>query len=77
MTTSHAGATTRFSPANDYISSDFMDLASHMNDCHRSRGRFFNLRASLETLHAVLSRRIVTSGALLVICCALLLAVVA
>ena len=73
MTTSHAGATSRFPVANEFISSDFLALASHMNDCQRSRGRFFSLRASLETLQAVTSPRIVTSGALFVVCGVVLL----
>lgn len=71
----HAGAASRFPVTNEFISSDFLALASHMNDCQRSRGRFFRLRASLETLHAVTSPRIVTSGALFVVCAVLLLAV--
>jgi len=77
MTTSHAGATSRFPVANEFVSSDFLALASHMGDCQRSRERFFSLRASLETLHAVTSPRIVTSSALFVVCCVLLLVVVA
>jgi len=75
MTSTNAGAARRFPVTNEFISSDFLALASHMNDCQRSRGRFFTLRASLETLHAVTSPRIVTSGALFVVCAVLLLAV--
>ncbi|OGA95779.1 MAG: hypothetical protein A3E79_03030 [Burkholderiales bacterium RIFCSPHIGHO2_12_FULL_61_11] len=68
MPTSYTGRPSRFPVTNDFISSDYLALASHMSDCQRSRGRFFVLRATLERLHAVLSPRIVTTGALLVVC---------
>jgi hypothetical protein len=68
MTTSNPGAASRFAVTNQFVSSDFLALASHMNDCQRSRGRFFALRATLETLHAMASPRIVTTGALFVFC---------
>ena len=53
---------------NDFVSSDFSALASHMNDCQRSRSRFFNLHSALETLHALTAPRLVTTGAVLLIC---------
>lgn len=62
--------------SNDYVSSDFIALAAHMNDCQRSRGRFFALRAALESLHATASPRIVTTGAVFVCCGVALLIVV-
>lgn len=68
MTTSNARTASRFPVINEFVSSDFQALASHMNDCQRSRGRFFVLRATLETLHALASPRIVTTGALFVFC---------
>ncbi|MBK5206117.1 MAG: hypothetical protein JJD98_12140 [Polaromonas sp.] len=68
MTTSNAGTASCFPVINEFVSSDFQALASHMNDCQRSRGRFFVLRATLETLHALASPRIVTTGALFVFC---------
>lgn len=68
MTTSNARTARRFPIINEFVSSDFQALASHMNDCQRSRGRFFVLRATLETLHALASPRIVTTGALFVFC---------
>lgn len=68
MTTSNARTASRFPVINEFVSSDFQALASHMNDCQRSRGRFFVLRATLETLHALTSPRIVTTGALFVFC---------
>jgi len=58
-------ASTPFSAANDFVSSDFSELASHMSACNRSHGRFFQLRATLESLHAVASPRIMTSAAVL------------
>ena len=66
MTTSNARTASRFPDINEFVSSDFQALASHMNDCQRSRGRFFVLRDTLETLHALASPRIVTTGALFV-----------
>jgi hypothetical protein len=81
MSTPHAEAVSRLSAhddsvSNEYVSSDFMALASHMNDCQLSRGRFFALRAALESLHATASPRIVTTSALFVCCGVALLAVV-
>lgn len=56
----------RFANGDELVTSDFMALASHMTDCKRSRGRFFNLRATLEYLHALTAPRMVTTGAVLV-----------
>lgn len=56
----------RFADGNDLVASDFMALASHMSACNRSRGRFFSLRATLESLHALTAPRMVTTGAVLV-----------
>lgn len=56
----------RFPPANDLVTSDFTALASHMTACKRSRGRFFSVRASLESLHTLTAPRLVTTGAVLV-----------
>ena len=64
MSTSRAEAPPRHSPV---VDSDFLALASHMNDCQRSRGRFFAARSALEWLHAAASARIVTSAALVII----------
>lgn len=60
-------ATHRFANGNDLVTSDFVALASHMTACRRSRGRFFSLRATLETLHALTAPRMVTTGAVLVV----------
>ena len=68
MTSSTAEAAGRFSACTDPVSSDFVALASHMSDCERSRGRFFLLRAGLESLHAATASRIVTTGALVIFC---------
>ena len=56
----------RFGDGSELVSSDFMALASHMSACRQSRGRFFSLRASLETLHALTAPRMVTTGVILV-----------
>ncbi len=66
MNPSAVEASSRFAPSQDLLSSDFLALASHMAECHRSRGRFFTLRATLEFLHSVTAPRLVTTGALLV-----------
>ncbi|MDI1272132.1 hypothetical protein [Polaromonas sp.] len=81
MSTPHAEAVSRLSAqhdstSNEFVSSDFVALAAHMHDCQRSRGRFFPLRAALESLHATASPRIVTTGAVFVCCGVALLAVV-
>lgn len=69
MTTPASGAASGFSAIdNNPVSSDFSALASHMNACQRSRGRWFTLRATLESLHAMASPRIVTSIAVFVFC---------
>jgi hypothetical protein len=68
MTMSNTRTARRFPVTNKFVSSDFQSLASHMNDCQRSRGRFFALRATLELLHAMASPRIVTTGTLFVFC---------
>ena len=57
----------RFANGNDLVTSDFIALASHMTACKRSRGRFFSVRAMLETLHALTTTRMVTTGAVLVV----------
>lgn len=56
----------RFANGNDLVTSDFVALASHMTACKRSRGRFFSVRARLETLHALTAPRMVTTGVVLV-----------
>ncbi len=66
MNPSHVQTAPRFSPNSEFVSSDFMALASHMTACQRSRGRFFTLRTALEKIHAVTAPRLVTTGAVLV-----------
>ncbi len=68
MNPSAVKAPSRFALSQELVSSDFSALASHMTECERSRGRFFTLRAVLETAHAVTAPRLVTTGALLVVC---------
>lgn len=68
MNPSSTEAASRFALSNELVSSDFMALANHMSECERSRGRFFTLRRALETLHTVTAPRLVTTGAILVVC---------
>jgi hypothetical protein len=69
MTTPASGAASGFSAIdNNTVSTDFSALASHMSACQRSRGRWFALRATLESLHAMASPRIVTTVAVLAFC---------
>ena len=51
----------------DFVSTDTAELASHMNHCASSRGRFFALNTALQCAHSVLCTRIVTVGALVVV----------
>jgi len=64
----HAKTANRFALSSEHVSSDFMALASHMTDCQRSRGRFFTLRSTLETLHSLTAPRLVTTGVVLTVC---------
>ena len=68
MISTQAEAASHALRRNVCVSGDFTALASHMTDCQRSRGRFFALRAALETLHAVTAPRIVTTGAVCAVC---------
>ena len=49
---------------NTFVNSDMLALASHMTDCNRSHGRFFQLLSVLEWAKAMASGHIVTTGAL-------------
>ena len=62
---STTSVTSRFANGHDLVTSDFVALASHMTACRRSRGRFFSVRATLETLHALTAPRMVTTGVIL------------
>ena len=62
MTTAHLQA---LPPAdrNESVSSDMQALASHMSDCERSHGPFFHLSCAVESVRALVSARLVTTGA--------------
>lgn len=47
----------------DFVSTDAAALASHMDDCASSRGRFFGLKSALESAHAMLFPRLITAVA--------------
>jgi ABC-type glycerol-3-phosphate transport system permease component len=48
----------------DFLSSDMAALATHMDDCKRSHGRFFSARSAGDVLRNLVSSRIVSTGAL-------------
>jgi hypothetical protein len=50
----------RASTSSDYVSADTASLATHMSRCAAARGRFFNIKASLQELRDLLFGRIVT-----------------
>ncbi len=51
----------------DFVTTDAVELASHMSHCASSRGRFFVLRSALQASHALVSGRIITVAAFVVI----------
>lgn len=57
---------------NDFVSTDAADLASHMDQCAHSRGRFFTLQTGLQSAHSMASPRIVTVALILSLCLGLL-----
>ncbi len=60
---------THFSNArhSDFVSSDAAALASHMDDCASSRGRFFGLQSAFESAHSMVFPRLITAVAIGVI----------
>ena len=52
--------TSQNSGSPDFVSSDTAALASHMDECAKSRGGFFGLHAALEFAHALLAPRMMT-----------------
>lgn len=73
MNPSTAEAASPLARDDAFVSSDFIALASHMTACQRSRGRFFTLQAGLETLQSLTAPRLVTAGALCVLCSGLII----
>ncbi len=68
MSTARARTAPSFPGTNEFVSSDFSALASHMHACRRSHGRMHRVHAALETMHALASPRVVTTVALFVAC---------
>lgn len=68
MKTAHFQASTPCPDIHDFVSSDFHALAAHMSTCRRSRGRFFHLRAALDSFHVLASTRVVTTAVLFAVC---------
>lgn len=48
-----------------FVSTDTASLASHMNTCKQSQGRFFLLRLGGDVVRVLVSSRIVSTGTLL------------
>lgn len=48
----------------DWVSTDAAELASHMNQCASSHGRFFFLHSAMASAHDLVTPRIVTVAAL-------------
>jgi hypothetical protein len=48
-----------------FVSTDMAALASHMDSCKQSQGRFLSLRTGGDVLRVLVSSRIVSTGALL------------
>lgn len=47
-----------------FVSTDIAALASHMDACNQSQGRFFPLQSTGDTLRTLVSSRIVSTAAL-------------
>lgn len=63
------------SPDNsDCVSTDAAALASHMNHCASSHSRFVFFHTAMESVHGVLSPRIVTVAALAALALVLIIA---
>jgi hypothetical protein len=52
----------------DLVSRDSDLLALHMQSCERARSRFFKLQSAFEIAHGIISPRIFTSAAVIVLC---------
>ena len=72
MTTLEIMADTPSAIHNDFVSTDAADLASHMDQCAHSRGRFFTLQTGLQSAHSVLLPRIVTVALIVAVCLGML-----
>lgn len=57
----------------DLVSRDSDLLALHMRSCERARGRLFAWHSAVEVAHGIVSPRIFTSAAVVVLCGASLL----
>ncbi|MDP3797316.1 MAG: hypothetical protein Q8R06_09205 [Polaromonas sp.] len=75
MTTLEIMADSSSARTTDFVSADAANLASHMSHCASSRSRFFALHSALQSIHDLVSPRIVTVSAVLAICLGLLVVV--
>lgn len=55
----------------DFVTADSVSLASHMSRCASARGRFFTLKTTLHACRDILSSRIVTVAACVVVAAAI------
>lgn len=46
----------------DLLSTDFAALATHMDACASSKGRFFKTRCAFESAHSIVRTRLITSA---------------
>lgn len=51
----------------DFVSSDIAALASHMDRCASTRGRFFSLHVALESARSFIFPRMVTAAVVAVV----------
>ena len=61
--------------SSDSVEYTLSSLGRHMGQCHQAQGRWFGLLTKIEQLQALVSSRLVTTGALAVLCCWALLSV--
>ncbi|MES2413174.1 MAG: hypothetical protein V4614_05190 [Pseudomonadota bacterium] len=54
------------SPA-DFVSSDTVALASHMDRCASTRGKLFGLHLAMESAHSLIFPRMVTAAVIAVV----------
>ena len=75
MTTLEIMADSSSALPTDFVSTDAANLASHMDHCASSRSRFFALHSALQSIHGLVSPRIVTVSAVVAVCTGLLVVV--
>jgi len=59
----------------DAVSYNMSSLVTHVDQCQRDRSPWFGVQAMAEQIHALISPRLVTSGAVVAVCCLALISV--